>query len=899
MTPLDRLLAASADPAGAAVRVEAALEAADPPVRDSIRRDAAAAGRLVALCDASPALAETLRADPDLTRFLALPDAEAAPDAAAIGAEVDALPGGAEERLSALRRLRRREAVRSALRHLGDAAPIEVLAAEISAVADVAVRAVLGLVEEGLRARYGAPGPPFAVIALGKWGAEELNFRSDIDVLFVAEADTESPALLERAARLAERTVATLSAPAPEGLLYHVDTRLRPDGRSGPLTRSVDSFLRYYQESGATWERQALIKARFVAGEAALAETFLRAVEPFVWRKYLDRDSIDAIEEIKGKIEARVEDESERDVKLGFGGIREIEFIVQILQLANGGRDPRVRSRSTIGALDSLVDTRRLLADDAAPLAVAYRFLRRVEHLLQIEADAPRRILPESPEALGRLARFLGLPDSEAFLEQYRTTTRGVRAAYERLFSQADRMALAAEEWRLADALDAAEVGADDGHEGARERIRRLGFADPEGSLASFRSLARGTALDMRTSAIRRQFLRLSADLLPRVRATPDPDRTVRCLARLVEAYGARAPLYDVLAARPAVLDLFVRVAGLSALLVEALSADPSNIESLLAPASLAFERPPEELPGRYGHLVAQGGEEIALSSLVFEERLRIGLRHLLGLDSPEAVCRALAGLADAVLRIALGGGDSGGLAVLAAGKLGARDLRYLSDLDLVFVAGKGADIEAATARVRALLDRLGRGRLFEVDARLRPWGRSAPLVVSLPEFRRYIDEAAEPWERLVWARGRAVAGSADVGAAALEALRGLLDRSFDPEARSAVRTIRARLLAEAPGGEADPKRGLGGTMEAEFVSAHRAATGTALPPGVAEAKRFYRRLELAVQSATGGAWTSMPEGRDAAVVARLAGAEPDALAAEREVHRAAVRAAFTETFGE
>ncbi|RMH54060.1 MAG: hypothetical protein D6679_14325, partial [Candidatus Hydrogenedentota bacterium] len=679
-----------------------------------------------------------------------------------------------------------------------------------------------------LQGRYGLPGKEgdaaksgkgadsfvaggFCVLGLGKLGGSELNFNSDIDLVFVYETEGMSSGGTrgrlsngEWYTRLAKRLIEVLSSKTESPFAYRVDMRLRPEGKTGPLVRSLESMLKYYEKRGAAWERQAFLKARPVAGDRSLGEDFLKRLEPFVFRRYLDREAVFEIEGIRERMEAEARRYGERHVKLSPGGIREIEFIVQLVQLAAGGRAPAIRSPNTLEALRRLVENRYLAPELAETLERNYLFLRRLEHRLQILDGRQVHQLMREVEEMNILARNLGFASGEELWREYRGRMTETHRIYERRFRSARDLAVTPVERELIALL---EDPSDE--EAMAAAARELGFHP--NSARELLKLSSGSFADPPTSSTRRLFIRSAPHWLPLLVSFPEPDAALRRFGRMIEAYGSKGMLYEILASHPPVAELLVNIASLSDLLTDVVARRPDTIEFLLSPGGVKGGRTSEELTARFRDFLrgaATRGK--AARALKFEETLRIGTRFLLGLASVAELGREWTRVVDTVL-------PETNLVVIALGRYGGRTLCFSSDLDLVFV-GEGG--EKAVRAAQAFLQELSEIG-FRVDARLRPMGRTSPLVISEDRLRRYFHSEAEVWERIAWTRARCVSGPGAERERIDEVIGEFL---FEPEPDERFfeegRRIWNRVVAESAGKERAIKRGEGGLMQADFVLA-------------------------------------------------------------------------------
>src|SRR6266566_9886665 len=442
-----------------------------------------------------------------------------------------------EENFGALRFWKGREMTRVALRELANVAPLEETTGELSQIAEICIRRVFEHWDAELRRRYGSPKAEFAILALGKLGGGELNHSSDVDLLFLYSDEGElTPHISyhEFFNRLGKRILETFSTPHPAGSLFRADLRLRPEGSAGPLARSLESMENYYAGFGETWERIALIKARGIAGSRELAYDFLRLHQPFIYPRTSTPDLLDEIAKIKHRIERDIvgAEKLQRDVKLGRGGIRDIEFIVQTLQLIHGARHPFLQEPNMLKALRALRELDLLASQEVLALDNAYRFLRRVEHRLQIEAEQQTHTLPDQPEALHHLARSLRFSCANDFTAALQNRMGSVRPIFRRIISGTP--------------VETAEISLEP-------------FNDPKRAEKALRDLERGAASFHVAPRTRQIFRKLRPTLLDWLTKAGDPDTTLNQFLRFVEAYGLRSLLFELLVTNPKLLGLLVK----------------------------------------------------------------------------------------------------------------------------------------------------------------------------------------------------------------------------------------------------------------------------------------------------------------------------------------------------
>jgi glutamate-ammonia-ligase adenylyltransferase len=835
---------------------------------------------LLLLFGTSDYLADILVREPSLYALLTAEGEERAPLAARLDAAV--LPfSRPASRLDALRRFKRREFLRIAARDLTGRADFAATVRAISDLADGLIARALATCEEELApsqaalsplagGRGGGPThsaaalstPPFAVIAMGKLGARELNYSSDVDLIFlcdVAEADGPLPGDergMRQATRLAEALVAALSKPTAEGNLFRVDMRLRPEGRFGALVRSLASYREYYDRWVETWERQALIKARFVAGDAELGARFERMVEPHVYRRVHSTALLEDVRDVKRAIDRRVDQAGEREnnVKEGRGTIREIEFAVQLLQLLFGGERPDLRARDTLTALARLTAAGLLTQEEAATLGDQYRFFRSVEHRLQLMSDLPTRRIPDDPGERRKLARRMGYPPEacDGFMADYAARASAVEritgALVRRLAGGAEEAA--APEADLRDrvlALAGPEGGASPAARAALEaELGRLGFPEPAAAAESVTRLALGGPHVALPASTRRAFADLAEALLPRAAASPDPEGALRVVEGLARRMGTYQTFYRTLAEQPDMLAALCVVAGTSPWIAEEVTRRPELLDAMTDPEFLRAVRPREallaEVRRRRDAMRGRADRRNALRRFRKRELLRIAARDLLlGVPARE-ITAELALLADVCLEVALELAWEGalgrtdavrGFAVIGMGRLGGEELHYSSDLDLLYLYDprRGPEglthtqYEALAASASGTMQELGEeGRLYEIDLRLRPEGKSALLLVHLDAARQYYGAGgrSQTWEKQALIKARPVAGDGELAAAFLAVVAPEVYPLDPPAERDAeVRAMKRRIETERVREGERPrnvKLGPGGLSDVEFL---------------------------------------------------------------------------------
>ncbi len=694
---------------------------------------------------------------------------------------------------------------------------------------------------------------------MGKLGARELNYSSDVDLVLLY--DPAAPIYTEVSdgnamglfsSRIARGLVSLMEARDANGYVFRTDLRLRPDPAATPPAVALPAAITYYESMGQNWERAAMIKARPVAGDLALGGTFLEAIRPFVWRRGLDFAAVADIHAMKRRIDehtggalAAAADPLARvaghNVKLGEGGIREIEFLAQTLQLVWGGRDPALRVPTTLGALRMLVRAGHMPRDAARELGAAYRFLRRVEHRLQMTADRQVHELPQRPAELARFASFLGYHDATAFAVELVRHLGQVRARYEEMFELVPEMLAPIE-----GGLELDFSGVDAAPKATDATLRALGFGNPERIVAAVRGWQAGHVRALRSARARE----LLAQLLPRVLAAlarqPQPDTVFSRFDAFLARQPAGVQLLSLFQRNPGLIDRIAAVLGAAPSLANHLASHPAAFDGLLSP-----EENPNPAPLLRGRLkdarLLEDVIEITRRT-VREEDFTVSVATMEGrIDADEAGLRRTA-IADAALEALLppvladfssrfGRVRDGTMAVVALGKAGSREMMAGSDLDLMLIYDHEPDVSesrgarrlpvsqwfvrASHAYVAAVTAPGVDGPLYQVDMRLRPSGNKGPVAVSLGSFRRYHAESAWTWERMALTRARVVAGPAALRGRIEAAIAEAVAQAGDAaRIRADAASMRARVLRDLPpDGPWDVKLRAGGQIEVEFIA--------------------------------------------------------------------------------
>ncbi|MGB3438015.1 MAG: bifunctional [glutamine synthetase] adenylyltransferase/[glutamine synthetase]-adenylyl-L-tyrosine phosphorylase [Actinophytocola sp.] len=813
-------------------RMRTGDEAGWSGLNQALATDRGLRARLLSVLGASTALGDFVIARPGEWRRL-LTDRQTSPvryPAALLEATENVDPADAVRELRAAYRGLLLEVAAADLAHLIEpdlpALDYQQATARLTYLAEAAIRAAL----EVAKAEVGAAREKcrFTVIAMGKTGGRELNYVSDVDVLFVADGD------LDVATRLATATMRVAS-----GACFEVDAALRPEGKAGPLVRSIDGHTSYYKRWARTWEFQALLKARPIAGDPELGQEYLDAVRPMVWTA-ADRDNfVDDVRSMRRRVEDHVpSDIVDRELKLGRGGLRDVEFAVQLLQLVHGRNDEALRLGSTVDALAMLGDRGYVGRTDAAELGESYRFLRTLEHRLQLQRLRRTHLFPADTDVveLRWLARAAGVkpargkPEWQVLLEDFRRHMRRIRRLHEKLFYRPLLEAVA----RVP--TNALRLTAKQ----AEARLAALGFAGPDGALRHIQALTNGVS---RRAAIQSALLPALLDLFAN---TPDPDGGLLAYRRVSEALAATPWYLRVLRDEGAVVERLAHLLGTSKMVPELLVRAPEVLQ-LLGDVDKLAGRDPEEVARSLRQAVNRHGylpnAVTAARSFRRHELLRVASADLLGFMDTLSVCHALSTVWAAVLQSVLAavdraesvaaGGRLATISVIGMGRLGGAELGYGSDADVLFVCEPADGASEADAvkyasrvaqSVRKLLSSPSQDPPLHVDVDLRPEGRQGPIVRTLESYRAYYAQWSQVWEAQALLRAEPIAGDEDLGArfvTLIDPIRYPAD-GLDADRIREVRRIKARVDTERLPRGADPathtKLGRGGLADIEWT---------------------------------------------------------------------------------
>jgi len=764
--------------------------------------------------------------------------------------------------MTALRTFKSEAALLIALADLGGVWNVKEVTRALSETADAALKGAVRFLFRTAAARGDWLGEPdaapdetsgYIVLGVGKYGAFELNYSSDIDlIVFYDLARARLKPALEAPTffvRLTRDLVRLIDERTPAGYVFRTDLRLRPDAGATQIALSTDAAALYYESFGQNWERAALIKARAVAGDLDAGEEFVAELAPFVWRRSLDYAAIADIHAMKRQIHAfRGFGEIAvpgHNIKLGPGGIREIEFFVQTQQLIAGGRQRNLRTRRTLDALATLVDHGWIEDRIAAELAEAYLYLRRIEHRLQMVADEQTQEVPSDAEALERFARFAGYGSTEAFSAEMLSVLERVHGHYARLFEDAPELS--------AEGANLVFAGEKD-DPGTLIALQRMGYVRPSDTLAAVRGWHHGRYPAVRSPRARELLTEVQPHLVQAFAETADPDRAMATFDRFLAELPGGVQLFSLLKANPALMRLLADIMGTAPRLARILSRRRRLLDAVIDPRTFAASSTGAELDALIAGEVRLAADPQDLLDRVrivgSEQAFLIGIKVLSGAITAseagaayallaERLIAALAADVEKELEKAHGHVAGGGAVVVAMGKLGGREMTASSDLDLIVIY----DFDAAAAQsdgprplapsqyyaryTQRLISHLSaptaEGTLYEVDMRLRPSGQKGPVAAQFSTFREYQATEAWTWEHLALTRARVIAGPEALARKVEEAIRDTLRRPRDPAAVvKDVIEMRTRIAAEK-GTESiwDMKQVRGGLVDLEFIAQH------------------------------------------------------------------------------
>jgi len=800
----------------------------------------------------APFLARGLERLPDLAALLAQGRSE---DALAWARQAGS---GSEDTAVQLRRERLAYAVALAVGDLAGAFSVAEVMGQLSDLADRALDTAISAV---IRRRLPDAQPAGLIaLALGKHGAGELNYSSDIDPILLFDPETlprrsrDEPG--EAAQRYAREIVQMLTQMTAEGYVFRVDLRLRPASEVSPLAISLGAALSHYESSALTWERAAFIRARACSGDVAAGEAFLAAIRPFIWRRNLDFGTIEEI----GRLTARIRDNYRGpkhpgpgfNLKHGRGGIREAEFFAQTHQLIHGGRDPSLRLRGTRPALDALAAAGLISTSDAEIVGASYDRLRVLEHRLQMVADQQTHALP-SGEALDNVAQLEGLENGAALVAQVTALTDAVGTRFDRLIGGQNTAVSGAEPGSASAVKRPNDLPSEQQdapqEEQLEDRLTRLGFADAGPLALRIKSWTDGHFRTLRSPAACAAFETLLPNLLEALSEAPEPAHAILRWEALLAGAPSAINLFRLLEARPALLDQLVKILALAPPLADELARRPALLDALIDRSALLLPGSASDLADAMTRAEDEGDYERRLDRIrivTSEKRFALGVQLIEAAHDPLEIGAALSRLAQAAISVAAtaaaeefakahGRVPGSGLVVLGLGRLGGGMLTHASDLDIVFLfTGSHSDQSdgprplGATLYYNRLAQRVGgalsvptaQGALYEVDTRLRPQGAQGPLAVSFDSFARYQEESAWTWEHMALTRARPIFGSPPAMRELDQIITNVLAAPRDPaKLREDLLSMREQMARhKLPKGVLDAKLHRGGLVDLEFL---------------------------------------------------------------------------------
>ncbi|GFO65254.1 bifunctional [glutamate--ammonia ligase]-adenylyl-L-tyrosine phosphorylase/[glutamate--ammonia-ligase] adenylyltransferase [Geomonas paludis] len=841
--------------------------------------------QLMNICGSSPFLTNIICRDPSYLQrlFIEREIMQRRSEDEMLQALRDRIPEGTSyaDLFSHLRRFKYAEMLRIAARDLNGLATLEEVTDELSSLAAATLQvayesAFAQLVQEhGTPMELGPDGPvqaEFTIIGMGKFGGRELNFSSDIDLIYFYSSDKgESTGIPDGRGgfkaklslhaffvKLGEMVSRAISQVTEDGFVFRVDMGLRPDGKAGDLASSMRSAEVYYEAWGQSWERAAMMKARPVAGSIELGERILAALTPFIYRRYLDYNLIEDMMAMKKKIDASLarNQEGEINIKLGRGGIREIEFFIQALQLVYAGKNPQLRERNSLKALQTLHQARIIKEADCTALSDAYRFLRTVEHRIQVVQERQTHALPRKDEELHALARRCGYLRKDG-LERFRETLEGHRRAVSAIYGD---LFLSRDEKIKEEVLPEVHFFFDHNADPdlIKDMLEERHFEHPDAAYQNLLVLRDGPAKVNLTEQGRRTLEKIAPLFLQEVFHSPDPDLALTNLERFLSSQRTRSSIYALLAENRDILKLLTSMFGMSEFLSKIFIGHPELLDSMTTRGYAYLQKERAAMAKELDDFITQadGLEEQldAMRSYRHEEFLRIGMNDIYGKMKQPEVAQQLTDLADVTLATACciatgelarfgrpmvveedGTRHEAAFAIVAMGKLGGFELNYHSDLDVIYIYdGQGFTDGEKSITNREYFAKLGQkiilvlttqtreGYAYKIDTRLRPSGNAGPLVTSLESFQAYHATEAQIWERQALTKARVTYGDARLKEKVEQVIeQTVYGSSADDSVRKEIHRLRMRMeneLAKESTGSYNIKTGRGGMVDVEFI---------------------------------------------------------------------------------
>lgn len=884
---------AAADPDLALNNLERLFWVAPADRLKTLLAAAATRRQLLTILGASPFLTALLCRHPDhLAGLFGPAGLSVAKDEAGMLAELRrTVPDGSDFAAlqQGLRRFKAREVLRIGGRDLCGLAELEEVTAELSDLAAAALQRACEICEALLQAEHGLPlldssagdfaAAEFTVFGMGKFGGRELNFSSDIDLIYFYTSDHGQTAgvagpdgtarnripLHRYYVRLSDLVTKAVGQATDDGFVFRVDLRLRPEGDSGEMANSLAAAETYYESWGQSWERTAMLKARPVAGSKTLGEHLLQRLEPFIYRRHLDYAMIEDIKIMKQKIDHSLARgrEGGQNLKLGQGGIREIEFFIQALQLIYAGKNPRLRERNSLKALELLCAEGLVKPAERDQLAAAYRFLRTVEHRIQVVQERQTHTLPNRPEELLSLARRCGFRTHDEFAAALAMHRERVNATFRDLFYTSEEELPAQVSPEVAFLFDPAADS-----DLCKDILEEKGFRNPDAAYDSLLVLRSGGSGGYLTERARRLLDRIAPLMMQEVLRSPDPPMALNNLERFIAACRrARGTFYALLGENPEIIKLLVSLFATSQFLSRSFIQHPEILDALVSRAHAAEVRDPKVISVQLAARLADAKHYEETLEVIRrfrnEQLLRIALDDLYGQTPQGSTTRQLSMVADACLEQALaiaraellprfglpfcrdeaGTAHEAAFVIVGMGKLGGMELNYHSDLDIIFVyEGDGETVPVAGSdperfraqnnreyfarlaqRIISVLTLMTRdGYVYQIDTRLRPSGNQGPLVTSLPAYVAYHQDTAAPWERQALIKARVVTGTPALAARLADLnCRIVYERPLPDDLAAEIHRLRQRMekeIAREDEGHLNIKTGRGGMVDVEFL---------------------------------------------------------------------------------
>ncbi len=795
---------------------------------DHIERLSANLTPISLLFSYSQFLASFCISNPDIL-FDVIKDINTPLDRRILSASLKGKIAGSSEHMRIVRQFKKKELLRITLRDILKKTDLTDIMLELSMLADVIVGESLELLKRILNETYGEPGEDaFTIISLGKLGSEELNFSSDVDLIFAygtEEGETSGIRTLqginvnrisnhEYYCKLGENLNKFLSLNTEDGFVYRVDLRLRPEGQKGSLALSISGYETYYESWGRAWERAMLLRARPIAGDLILGDKFSEMIKPFVYRKYLDFSAIDEIRQIKSRIDSAFKKD---DIKRGYGGIREIEFFIHALQLIYAGKEPLLRERNTQKALHRLLQKNLIGQDDYSILLDNYRFLRTLEHRLQQMNDIQTHSLPSDENEINALSKKMGFPGRSTFLSELELRRNKTRTIYDSLFRGGG------EERSESGILFDEELSDIE----LKEYLSRIGLKDVGKGIRNIQHI-RDSIYHFQTLRGRRILSEILPEFVDAAIKSSNPDMALNHLQSFASLLSLRESYLDIFKENKDLIPILIDLFSQSEYISKTIIRRPDYLE--LIGHEIVLKKSLKTLKAELKDSIKGGqttGDAIRLMRQI--EELRLGLLFLQKKTNVIDLIKGLSKTAEAILFVSiestplLKGGAGGLLAIIGLGKLGGREITFNSDIDIIFATGEDVTEEhtkTAERLLRLMMSYTREGIAYKVDMRLRPDGTKGPLVSSISSFKDYYSKNAAFWEFQALLKARPVGGDVRTGQCFIDMARDILIKHGNTIAASDVRAMRERIqreLAKETEGY-DIKLGPGGLEELEFT---------------------------------------------------------------------------------